>query len=91
MIRQILRGGRAVEGERKGEDALGDDEESVPIERRSGPGLRLPIPWLDPPAGPWTVERAYQYCEEFAHAHTESFPVSSRLVPAEIRPHLVAQ
>ncbi len=93
MIRQILRGGRASEGERKGEATLGDvDEESAPSERRSGPSLRprLPIPWLDPPAGPWSVERAYQYCEEFAHAHTESFPVASRLVPAEIRPHLVA-
>jgi hydroxysqualene synthase len=49
-----------------------------------------PLPWLDPPPGPWTVERAYAYCEEFARAHTETFPVASRLVQAEIRPHLIA-
>ena len=46
--------------------------------------------WLDPPPGPWTVERAYAYCEEFARAHTESYPVASRFVPPELRPHLVA-
>ncbi len=76
MIRQILRGGY---DERVG---------------RSSPTLsavsRPPIPWLDPPPGPWTVARAYAYCEEFARAHTESYPVASRFVPAELRPHLVA-
>jgi squalene synthase HpnC len=76
MIRQILRGGF--------EDSGG----------RSTPPLaavpRPPIPWLDPPAGPWTTARAYAYCEEFARAHTESYPVASRFVPAELRPHLVA-
>ena len=46
--------------------------------------------WLDPPPGPWTVERAYEYCEEFARAHHESYPVASRFVPSELRPHLVA-
>jgi squalene synthase HpnC len=49
-----------------------------------------PVPWLDPPPGPWTVERAYAYCEEFARARTETFPVASQLVQAEIRPHLIA-
>jgi squalene synthase HpnC len=49
-----------------------------------------PIKWLDPPEGPWPVDRAYAYCEEFARAHTESYPVASRFVPAELRPHLVA-
>jgi squalene synthase HpnC len=49
-----------------------------------------PIRWLDPPPGPWTVERAYAYCEEFARAHTEVYPVASRFVPPEVRPHLVA-
>jgi squalene synthase HpnC len=91
MIRQLLRGGRADDGERAEEDeasagAAGDRPRSSP--RLVGAGQ--PIPWLDPPPGPWTVERAYQYCEEFARAHTESFPVASRLVPAEIRPHLIA-
>jgi len=76
MIRQILREGRDPEG--------GSDREPL---RAVG---RAPIPWLDPPPGPWTVDRAYAYCEEFARAHTESFPVASRLVPAEIRPHLIA-
>ncbi|HTA19561.1 MAG TPA: squalene synthase HpnC [Polyangia bacterium] len=51
---------------------------------------RPPIQWLDPPPGPWTVQRAHDYCEQFARAHTESFPVASRFVPAEVRPHLVA-
>src|SRR4029077_10751612 len=86
MIRQILRGGRAGEAERA--TSYDDDAESAPSAWRAAP--RLPIRWLDPPPGPWTLERSYQYCEEFARAHTESFPVASRLVPAEIRPHLVA-
>src|SRR6476646_1038250 len=86
MTRQNLRGGRTGEAERVA--SYDDDAESAPSEWRAAP--RLPIPWLDPPPGPWSVERAYQYCEEFARAHTESFPVASRLVPAEIRPHLVA-
>jgi squalene synthase HpnC len=49
-----------------------------------------PMPWLDPPAGPWTTERAYAYCDEFVQAHHEIYPVASRFVPAEIRPHLMA-
>ena len=51
---------------------------------------RPPIPWLDPPPGPWTVEKSYAYCEEFVRAHTESYPVASRFVPSELRPHIVA-
>ena len=77
MIRQVLRDGREGGGSGEARSPL----QSVP---------RPPAPWLDPPAGPWTVERAYAYCEEFARAHTESFPVASRFVPAEVRPHLVA-
>ena len=49
-----------------------------------------PIRWLDPPPGPWTVERSYAYCEDFVRAHTESYPVASRFVPTELRPHLTA-
>ncbi len=49
-----------------------------------------PIRWLDPPEGPWPVDRAYAYCEEFARAHTESYPVASRFVPTRLRPHVVA-
>jgi len=75
VIRQILRGGREVDAGR-------------------APSLsavsRPPIRWLDPPPGPWTVGRSYEYCEEFARAHTESYPVASRFVPTELRPHLVA-
>ena len=51
---------------------------------------RKPLPWLHPPEGPWSEHRAYEYCEEFARAHHESFPVASHFVPAEIRPHLIA-
>jgi squalene synthase HpnC len=53
-------------------------------------GERPPLPWLNPPEGPWSVSRAYEYCEEFARSHHESFPVASHFVPAEIRPHLIA-
>jgi squalene synthase HpnC len=49
-----------------------------------------PVPWLDPPSGPWTVERAHAYCEEFVREHTERFGIASRLVQAEVRPHLLA-
>jgi squalene synthase HpnC len=75
MIRQILRGGRDVDGGRA------PSLSAVPPS---------PIRWLDPPPGPWTVGRAYEYCEDFARAHTESYPVASRFVPPELRPHLVA-
>jgi len=76
MIRQILRRGRG--------DASGAEGPSLAAVERP------PIRWLDPPPGPWTVERAYAYCEDFARAHTESYPVASRFVPPEVRPHLVA-
>jgi hydroxysqualene synthase len=75
MIRQILKGGRAADA---------DADAATPL------GVRRPVPWLDPPPGPWTVERAYAYCEEFVRAHHEIYPVASRLVPAAIRPHLMA-
>ena len=75
MIRQILRGGREA-----------DDTGAPPLASVSHP----PIRWLDPPPGPWSVERSYAYCEEFARAHTESYPVASRFVPPELRQHLVA-
>ena len=76
MIRQLLRKGRDAE---RGTNA-------PPLAAVDRP----PIRWLDPPPGPWTVERAYAYCEEFARAHTESYPVASRFVPPDVRPHLVA-
>ena len=76
MIRQILKGGRTVEGEGDGAGGAG--------------APRPPMKWLDPPAGPWTVERAYGYCEELARAHHESYPVASRFVPAALRPHVIA-
>jgi len=78
MIRQVLKGGRSEEADASGGSAAG----------RSGP--RTPMPWLDPPPGPWTVERAYAYCEEFVRAHHESFPVASRFVPGPLRPHMMA-
>ena len=63
-----------------------DTEESAAGQRTGAPPLR----WLDPPPGPYTVARAYEYCEEFARAHHESYPVASRLVPADLRPHMMA-
>jgi hydroxysqualene synthase len=74
VIRKILRGGL---------DAQIDEATAART-------ARDPLPWLDPPEGPWSVSRAYEYCEEFARAHHESFPVASHFVPADLRPHLVA-
>jgi squalene synthase HpnC len=87
MIRQILRDGR--EGGERGGD-MPAPASTVAATAARGPSGRPPIRWLDPPPGPWTVERAYKYCEDFARSHTERFPVASRLVPAEMRPHLIA-
>jgi hydroxysqualene synthase len=75
MIRQVLKGGRS-------------DEAESPDLGASGP--RRAMPWLDPPPGPWTVEGAYAYCEDFVRAHHEIYPVASRFVPAPLRPHLMA-
>lgn len=75
MIRQILRAGWST-----------DAAPASP----GAPGLRRAVPWLDPPAGPWPVERAYGYCEDFVRAHHESYPVASHLVPSAMRPHLMA-
>ena len=33
---------------------------------------------------------AYAYCEQMARTHYENFPVASRLVPADMRPHIAA-
>jgi squalene synthase HpnC len=75
MIRQVLKGGRSEETE-------SSDVGAAPPRRA--------MPWLDPPPGPWTVEAAYAYCEEFVRAHHEIYPVASRFVPATLRPHLMA-
>jgi squalene synthase HpnC len=64
----------------------GRDAEAAAGERASARPLR----WLDPPPGPYTVARAYEYCDAFARAHHESYPVASRLVPADLRPHMIA-
>ncbi len=77
MIRQVLRDGRPSPAG----DAANAHLSSVP---------RPPIPELDPPGAPWSVSRSYEYCEELARARTESFPVASRFVPVEVRPHLIA-
>jgi squalene synthase HpnC len=74
MIRQVLKGGRSEP------DAPGESPSHA----------RTAMPWLDPPPGPWSVERAYAYCDEFVRAHHEIYPVASRLVPAAMRPHLMA-
>lgn len=46
--------------------------------------------WLDVSSTSFTVESAYAYCEKFAREHHESYPVASRFVPVELRPHLLA-
>ncbi|MFL6213445.1 MAG: squalene synthase HpnC [Blastocatellia bacterium] len=35
----------------------------------------------------WTVESAYQFCEQLARSHYENFPVGSVLVPKPLRKH----
>ncbi len=42
------------------------------------------------PAGPWTIDSAYRYCERMATTHYENFPVASRFLPAHLRPHVMA-
>lgn len=78
MIRAILRSGRS----RLAAKVRGHAD--APSQAES------PLPWLSPPPGPWTVERAYHYCEEFARVHHENFPVASRFVPSALRPYVVA-
>jgi squalene synthase HpnC len=36
---------------------------------------------------PWTIDRAYDYCERLARSHYENFPVGSVLVPKRLRRH----
>src|SRR5919202_6045495 len=35
----------------------------------------------------WTVDTAYQFCEQLARSHYENFPVGSALVPKPLRKH----
>ncbi len=37
-----------------------------------------------------TLEQAYARCQQVATAHYENFPVASRLLPAQMRPHVAA-
>jgi squalene synthase HpnC len=37
---------------------------------------------------PYTVDRAFAYCERIARGHYENFPVASRFVPARLRPYV---
>ena len=41
-------------------------------------------------ADPAWLMQAYAICERVARAHDENFPVASRLLPAEMRPHVAA-
>lgn len=75
MLRELLRAAR------------GPIARSLQHIRARGESIR---DLLDPPGGPWTVERSYQFCDRFAREHRESFPVASPLVPGELRPHLIA-
>src|SRR5690606_12648671 len=42
------------------------------------------------PPGPWTVESGYRWCERMAASHYENFPVASKFLPAQLRPHVAA-
>jgi hydroxysqualene synthase len=81
MIRELLRGTIEFPRTRTGSPDL----RAVP----DGLGAS-PRRWLDAPPGPYTIERADAYCETFARAHHEAFPVASRFVPTELRPHLLS-
>jgi squalene synthase HpnC len=37
---------------------------------------------------PYSLERAFAYCERMARGHYENFPVASRFVPARLRPYV---
>ena len=54
----------------------------------------LPLPSLnetqDDNGQPYTLERAFAYCERMARGHYENFPVASRFVPARLRPYVWA-
>lgn len=51
-----------------------------------------PLPELhvssDAGGQPYTLERAFAYCEAMARGHYENFPVASRFVPARLRPYV---
>jgi phytoene synthase len=36
------------------------------------------------------LQQAYEHCERLVKAHYENFPVASRLLPAQLRPHVAA-
>jgi squalene synthase HpnC len=74
VIRKVIKGGRALEN---------------PVASAGGT-TAPPSRWLEPPDGPYSITRAYEFCDEFARAHHESYPVASHLVPPELRPHVIA-
>lgn len=42
------------------------------------------------PPGPWTVQTGYHWCERMAATHYENFPVASKFLPPQLRPHVAA-
>jgi squalene synthase HpnC len=54
----------------------------------------LPLPSLDvthdESGQPYTLERAFAYCERMARGHYENFPVASRFVPERLRKYVWA-
>jgi len=93
MIRHLLRRARLDTSDGpEGPPPPGATEEAASPRpsHATDPELRAALRWLDPPEGPWTVEKSYAYCEAYARSHGETFPVASRFVPAELRPHLMA-
>ncbi len=64
---------------------------AVPASPSATRARDLPAEFPDgAPKGPWTLEAAYRYCERMAETHYENFPVASRFLPAQLRPHVAA-
>lgn len=82
MIRQLLRGAARAAVH------AGAAAANTTLEPRTKPATNTD--WLTVPAASWSVESAYAFCERFALAHHESYPVASRFVPVEMRPHVLA-
>lgn len=48
----------------------------------------LPLPM--PEGGPFNVQASFDWCQTLSAQRKESFPVASRLLPKELRPHVAA-
>ena len=63
---------------------------AVPSVSPSREGGQRVAPPDGAPPGPWTRDNAYRWCERMVENHYENFPVASRFLPAQLRPHVSA-